>query len=41
MAIHFAVLRGSKRIIDCLLEEFKADPYAVTGNGLNVIHCAA
>jgi hypothetical protein len=41
MAIHFAVLKGNKRIIDYLLNDFHADPYAVTTNGLSVIHCAA
>jgi hypothetical protein len=41
LAIHFAVLKGNKRIIDILLEEFNADPKATTGNGLNVVHCAA
>lgn len=41
MAIHFAVLKGNKRIIDILLDDFEADPHVTTGNGLNVIHCAA
>jgi hypothetical protein len=41
MAIHFAVLKGNKRIIDYLLNDFHADPYVLTTNGLSVIHCAA
>jgi hypothetical protein len=41
MAVHFAVLKGNKRIIDILLDEFEADPHATTANGLNVLHCAA
>ena len=41
MAIHFAVLKGNKRIIDILINDFQADPYALTTNGLSVIHCAA
>jgi hypothetical protein len=41
MAIHFAVLKGNKRIIDYLLRDFHADPYVLTTNGLSVIHCAA
>ena len=41
MAIHFAVLKGNKRIIDFLLNDFHADPYVITTNGLSVIHCAA
>jgi ankyrin repeat protein len=41
MAIHFAVLKGNKRIIDILLDDFKADPTALTANGLCVLHCAA
>ena len=40
MAIHFAVLKGNKRIIDYLLRDFHADPYVLTTNGLSVIHCA-
>ncbi len=41
MAIHFAVLKGNKRIIDYLINDFHADPYVLTTNGLSVIHCAA
>jgi Ankyrin repeats (3 copies) len=41
MAIHFAVLKGNKRIIDILIQDFKADPTALTYNGLCVLHCAA
>jgi hypothetical protein len=41
MAIHFAVLKGNKRIIDILLDEFNADHTVTTSNGLNVVHCAA
>ena len=41
LAIHFAVLKGNKRIIDILLEDFDADPKSTTGNGLSVVHCAA
>jgi hypothetical protein len=41
MAIHFAVLKGNKRIIDILLDDFNADHTVTTSNGLNVVHCAA
>jgi hypothetical protein len=41
LAIHFAVLKGNKRIIDILLEDFQADTTVTTSNGLNVVHCAA
>lgn len=41
MAIHFAVLKGNKRIIDILLDDFSADHTVTTSNGLNVVHCAA
>jgi hypothetical protein len=30
MAIHFAVLKGNKRIIDVVVRDFKADPTALT-----------
>lgn len=40
-AIHFAVLSGNVRIIDFVLIDMKADPKALTLNGLNVLHCAA
>lgn len=30
MAIHFAVLKGNKRIIDILINDFKANPTALT-----------
>lgn len=41
MAIHFAVLKGNRRIIDVLINDFKADPKALTSNGLCVLHCAS
>lgn len=41
MAIHFAVLKGNKRIIDFLINDFHADPYVLTSNGLSVMHCSA
>ena len=41
MAIHFAVLKGNKRIIDSLISDFNANPTALTSNGLSVLHCAA
>lgn len=40
-AIHFAVLNGNKKLIDCLIGSFKANPYALTKQGLTAIHCAA
>ena len=30
MALHFAVVQGNKRIIDILLDDFGADPMAIT-----------
>ena len=41
MAIHFAVINGNKKVIDCLLNDFNADPMVQTNKGLSVIHCAA
>jgi ankyrin repeat protein len=41
MAIHFAVLKGNHRIIESLINDFKADFKQVTANGLSVLHCAA
>ena len=41
MAIHFAALRGNKRILDLLIRFFNADPKALTQNGLSILHCAA
>jgi hypothetical protein len=41
MALHFAVLKGNKRIIDVLINDFKADHTALTPNGLCLFHCAA
>ena len=41
MAIHFAVLKGSKKIIDILMTDFKASPTSLTSNGLSILHCAA
>ena len=41
MAIHFAVLKGNKKIIDILINDFKADPKSLTSNGLSIMHCAA
>ena len=41
MAIHFAVLKGNRKIIDMLMKDFKADSMALTNNGLSVLHCAA
>lgn len=40
-AIHFAVLKGNKKIIDYLLKDFKSSPLALTSNGLSIFHCAA
>jgi ankyrin repeat protein len=41
MALHFAVLKGNRRIIDVLIKDFKADPTSLTSNGLCVLHCAS
>jgi len=41
MAIHFAVLKGNKRIIDTLISEFNASALSLTSNGLTILHCAA
>ena len=41
MAIHIAAIKGNKRVIDILLKEFRADPYALTTNGLSALHNAA
>jgi hypothetical protein len=41
LAIHFAALKGSKRVIDILVDGFGADPSSLTANGLCVLHCAA
>ena len=41
MAIHFAALKGSKRIIDMLMKDFNAQADAKTSNGLSIMHCAA
>lgn len=41
MAIHFAVLKGNRRILDSIINDFKADPKSLTSNGLSILHCAA
>ena len=41
IALHFTVLKGNKRIIDVLINDFKADHTALTPNGLCLFHCAA
>lgn len=41
MALHFAVVQGNKRIIESIIEDFGADPRALTSQGLNVMHCSA
>ena len=41
MAIHFAVLKGHKRVIDILINDFGASYQSLTSNGLSVLHCAA
>ena len=40
-AIHQAVTVGSKQILDCIIENFKADLDAKTAVGLTPLHCAA
>ena len=40
-AIHFAVVNGNEIVLDILINEFKCNPWAITGKGLTVIHCAA
>lgn len=40
-ALHLAVLRGNKIVIDILVKDFMADPLAYTMNGLGLMHCAA
>jgi hypothetical protein len=40
-AIHFAVLKGNKKIIDILMKDFGSSPVALTSNGLSIFHCAA
>jgi hypothetical protein len=35
-ALHFAATKGDKRILDILLEEFKADVLSRTKNGLSI-----
>jgi hypothetical protein len=41
MAIHIAVIKGHKKVIDSLLTYFECDPRSLTLNGLGVMHCAA
>jgi hypothetical protein len=41
MALHFAVVIGNKKLIHILLNDFHADPSALTSQGLNVMHCSA
>lgn len=40
-AIHFAALKGNKKIVDLLVKDFKAQIDAKTSNGLSIMHCAA
>ena len=40
-ALHIAVIKGNKKIVDYLLSDFKCDPHALTANGIGVMHCAA
>ena len=40
-AIHFASTTGNLYIMLKLINEFGADPMAVTNNGLTVMHCGA
>jgi hypothetical protein len=39
--MHFAVLKGHKRVIDILINDFGASYQSLTSNGLSVLHCAA
>ena len=40
-ALHFAVLKGNYRIVDILINDLKANPASLTGNGLSILHCAS
>lgn len=40
-AIHFAALKGNKKIIDILVKDFKVQVDGRTSNGLTIMHCAA